>query len=160
MFKNKLSCGKHMVCDICDIKNKELLNSKELLKEMLNDICIKHNFKTVGELDYSFPDQGCTILFLLSESHISIHTFPERNHISFDIYTCHQYENNKEFIEIFNFLINSLQASMNSEYTIVDRNFSNNNKKESIYLEHLIIYFNIFLLILTFFIFWVYKMKP
>jgi len=125
MFKNRLSSGKHMICDICNIENIELLNSKELLKELLKYICNKYHFEILGELDYSFEPQGCTILFLLSESHISIHTFPEKNHISFDIYTCRKYTTNNEYNEIYNFLIYSLNASSNSECKIIDRNFTN-----------------------------------
>ena len=123
MFKNRLSSGKHMICDICDIKNIELLNNKELLKELLKNICNKYHFEILGEVDYSFEPHGCTILLLLSESHISIHTFPEKNHISFDIYTCREYNSNNEYNEIYNFLIYSLHASPNSECKIIGRNF-------------------------------------
>lgn len=136
MFKNRISSGKHMICDICDIKNNELLNNAELLKELLKNICLNYHFEILGELDYSFTPEGCSILLLLSESHISIHTFPERNHISFDIYTCRQYENNNEYNQIFYYLIDSLQGSLNSKCTIIDRNFSNantntNNREEN-----------------------------
>lgn len=126
MFKNRISSGKHMICDISNIKNTKLLNNKELLKELLRNICINYNFEILKEVDYSFTPQGCTILFLLSESHISIHTFPERKHISFDIYTCRQYSNNNEYNEIYYYLIHSLEASMNSECKIIDRNFITN----------------------------------
>ena len=37
---------------------------------------------------YKFEPQGFTILALLAESHISFHTFPEKNIISFDFFTC------------------------------------------------------------------------
>jgi len=127
MFKNRISSGKHMICDICDIKNNKLLNNAELLKNLLKNICIKYNFEILEELSYSFTPEGCTILLLLSESHISIHTFPEKNHISFDIYTCRQYENNNEYDEIFYYLIYSLEASLTSKCRIIDRNFSNTN---------------------------------
>lgn len=132
MFKNRISSGKHMMCDICDIKNLELLNNAELLKELLKNICLNYHFEILGELDYSFTPEGCTILLLLSESHISIHTFPEKNHISFDIYTCRQYKNNNEYNKIFYYLIDSLQASYNSNSTIIDRNFSNTNKNTNV----------------------------
>ena len=123
MFTNKSSSGKHMICDIYDIKNTNLLNNKFLLSTLLKNICSIYGFQILKEVDYSFEPIGCTILFLLSESHISIHTFPEKNHISFDIYTCRHYNNNSEYIEIFNFLINQLNASIDSEYKIIDRNF-------------------------------------
>ena len=133
MFKNRISCGKHMICDISNIKNTKLLNNTELLKELLRNVCINYNFEILKEVDYSFTPQGCTILFLLSESHISIHTFPERKHISFDIYTCREYSNNNEYNEIYYYLIHSLEASMNSECKIIDRNFitNKNNKNKN-----------------------------
>jgi len=128
MFQNRLSSGKHMICDIYDIKNLILLNSTELLQQLLVNICNKYNFEILKEINYSFNPQGCTILFLLSESHISIHTFPEKNHISFDIYTCREYNNNNEYNEIYNYLINNLCASLNSECKIIDRNFIENKE--------------------------------
>lgn len=123
MFSSRNSAGKHMIADIHQIKNSQLLNDKLLLKEMLKIICSFYDFEVLNIVDYSFQPVGCTILFLLSESHISIHTFPEKNHLSFDIYTCREYKDNKEYDEIFNFLIKSLDASLESECKILDRYF-------------------------------------
>ena len=36
----------------------------------------------------AFEPQGATVLVLLSESHISIHTYPERGFAALDCYTC------------------------------------------------------------------------
>jgi len=141
MFSNKLTSGKHMICDIYDIKNTNLLNNKYLLSTLLKNICSKYGFEILKEADYSFEPIGCTIIFLLSESHISIHTFPEKKHISFDIYTCRYYNDNSEYIEIYNFLINQLNASIESECKIIDRNFKSENlKKEKTTID----YFDIF----------------
>jgi S-adenosylmethionine decarboxylase len=124
MFSNKTTAGKHMICDIYDIKNLVLLNNKELLNELLKNICNKYNFDILNEVEHSFIPYGCTILFLLSESHISIHTFPEKNYISFDIYTCREYKNNNEYNDIFYYLVKSLNASQDSECKIIDRTFN------------------------------------
>ncbi len=35
-----------------------------------------------------FEPQGATVLVLLSESHISIHTYPEKGFAALDCYTC------------------------------------------------------------------------
>ena len=44
---------------------------------------------TVLEISkYKFEPQGFTLIALLAESHISFHTFPEKNIISFDFFTC------------------------------------------------------------------------
>lgn len=37
---------------------------------------------------HQFSPQGVTIVYALAESHISIHTFPERGCCAIDVYTC------------------------------------------------------------------------
>jgi S-adenosylmethionine decarboxylase proenzyme len=38
---------------------------------------------------HNFDNQGAfTALYLLSESHLSIHTWPEHNFIALDVFTC------------------------------------------------------------------------
>jgi len=123
MFQNYDSSGKHMICDFKGIQNSKLLNSCSDLKNMLKNICIENDFQILKEVEYQFEPQGCSILFLLSESHLSIHTFPEKNHMSFDIYTCRQYSDNSEYNKIYKYLIDRLEASENSVCTIVDRCF-------------------------------------
>jgi S-adenosylmethionine decarboxylase len=78
-------------------------------------------FTILGELEHEFVPQGFSFIFLLSESHLSIHTFPERNHMSFDLYTCRQYENNDVYLKIYETLLVELGAT--SECQIIDRKF-------------------------------------
>jgi len=95
------------------------------LKLLCKDLCISNKFVILGEIDHEFHPQGCTFIFLLSESHLSVHTFPERNHLSFDLYTCRQYpENDTTYIEIYNTLCKKLGASfVSSDYKVIDRYF-------------------------------------
>jgi len=124
MFSDYESSGKHMICDFKGIKNKVLLNDYNELNNILKQICIDFDFQILQECKYKFDPIGCSILFLLSESHISIHTFPEKNHMSFDIYTCRQYKDNTDYNKIYNYLMNKLDASYkNSTYNIIDRYF-------------------------------------
>lgn len=123
MFSDYISSGKHMICDFKGITNYKLLNNCIELNNMLEKICDKYNFQILGKKEHIFDPIGCSIIFLLSESHISIHTFPEKNHMSFDIYTCRQYKNNDEYLEIYNILTNELQSSSDSKYTIINRYF-------------------------------------
>ena len=123
MFQDYVSSGKHMICDFKGIKNTTLLNDRSELNAILKNICNRHDFQILNEVEHQFTPQGCSILFLLSESHLSIHTFPEKNHMSFDIYTCRQYYNNNEYKLIYTYLIESLEASTDSTCTIIDRCF-------------------------------------
>jgi S-adenosylmethionine decarboxylase len=123
MFAESHSSGKHMICDIRDITNTPLLNNVEELKKMLKQICKKYDYSILGELNHTFTPQGCTILYLLSESHLSIHTFPEKKYLAFDLYTCRQYEDDSDYIKIYESLIHQLEASSESSYTILNRTF-------------------------------------
>jgi len=123
MFENYDSSGKHMICDFKGIENLELLNNITKLKTLMRDICKKNDFTILNEIDHPFVPIGCSILFLLSESHLSIHTFPEKNHMSFDIYTCRQYDDNTVYNEIYNFLLDNLNCSLDSTCRIIDRYF-------------------------------------
>lgn len=51
---------------------------------------IEKNLTVVAKIEHKFSPQGETIVFILSESHFSLHTYPENNYISMDIYVCNQ----------------------------------------------------------------------
>lgn len=123
MFAEYQSSGKHMICDIKNIKNAGLLNDYKKLNDLMEHICKNFGFNVLGDLKHIFTPEGCSIIFLLSESHMTIHTFPERNYIAFDIYTCRQYEDDSDYIKIYNYLLKELDADIESSYSIVNRNF-------------------------------------
>jgi len=124
MFEEYESSGKHMICDFKGIQNTQLLNNCDELNSLLKTICRDYDFQILNETHYKFQPIGCSILFLLSESQLSIHTFPEKNHMSFDIYTCRQYTDNKAYDEIYNLLLSKLNASINTSCRkIIDRFF-------------------------------------
>ena len=123
MFNEYNSAGKHLICDFKEIQNFKMLNSINELKTALREICEIYDFTILGEVEHQFEPIGCSVLFLLSESHLSIHTFPEKNHISFDLYTCRQYTNNDVYNKIFTFLAKKLEASVVSTLKIIDRFF-------------------------------------
>jgi S-adenosylmethionine decarboxylase len=124
MFQECVSAGKHMICDFKNIKNIELLNDQENLNNILEMICDFYQFQIIDKVQKIFEPQGFTILYLLSESHLSIHTFPEKYFLSFDIYTCREYKDNTEYLEIYEYLLEYLEAdSTTSTYKIIDRYF-------------------------------------
>ncbi|MFA9262979.1 MAG: S-adenosylmethionine decarboxylase family protein [Undibacterium sp.] len=42
----------------------------------------------VDEVSHEFPGGGETFVYVLSESHLALHTYPEHKYISIDLYTC------------------------------------------------------------------------
>jgi S-adenosylmethionine decarboxylase proenzyme len=109
-FPPMISTGKHMICDIEGIRNTELLNSMSGIRQIVDAICKEHVFSVLGVLEHQFEPQGCSLVYLLSESHISIHTFPEKNYIAMDIYTCRDYTDNRVYEELYAYLVDTFQA--------------------------------------------------
>ena len=58
------------------------------IEKMVSDLQELCHLTIVKELRHDFTPQGCTYLALLSESHLAIHTYPEHDYISVDLYTC------------------------------------------------------------------------
>lgn len=122
MFADTEFSGKHMILDIKEIKNKGLLIDFSKMMEILDHLCNIHQFTVLQKVSHKFEPVGYTLLYLLSESHISIHTFPERDYIAFDIYTCRQYSSNQVYDEIHAYLVDILGAKYEAP-RIIDRVF-------------------------------------
>lgn len=125
-----MSSGKHLICDIKNIKNHKLLNSLEELKNMFDYICKTYDYNILNKAEHVFSPQGITMIYMLSESHMSIHTFPEKNYASMDIYTCREYPNNDVYIEIQEYLKKMFDSSDES-FIIIERQYATNKDKYS-----------------------------
>jgi S-adenosylmethionine decarboxylase len=122
MFAETQISGKHMICDIKDIRNKSLLHDLEGIKTLLDTICKHNDFSILEKVEYKFHPEGLTLLYLLSESHISIHTFPERDYIALDLYTCRTYNDDRTYLEIYDYLIDAFKARKEKPM-IINRSF-------------------------------------
>jgi len=116
MFANKKYAGKHLICDFKQIPSFDID-----IKSMCKELCALHHFEILGEVEHVFHPEGYTFLFLLSESHLSVHTFPEKKYLSFDLYTCREYKDNSTYKSIFQWLLFKLNAT--GSYQIIDRTF-------------------------------------
>lgn len=60
------------------------------VESFVDNLCdyIRNHFTVVNEIEHKFAPQGRTIVLILSESHFAVHTYPEHNYISVDLYIC------------------------------------------------------------------------
>jgi S-adenosylmethionine decarboxylase len=79
--------GAHVLADFWGCQFEKLDDAK-LLMDTLRQAAKNAKMTILGEESYKFTPQGFTGLLLLSESHISIHTYPERGYAAIDVYTC------------------------------------------------------------------------
>ncbi|EJF92330.1 adenosylmethionine decarboxylase [Bartonella taylorii] len=70
----------------------EFLKDEKALYSFFLRVIKKTRMNILGFMSHKFTTdgQGVTGFFLLSESHLSFHTYPESNYISIDLYTCGQ----------------------------------------------------------------------
>lgn len=78
--------GNHLILDFHNVTAD--LNDFEFLDSKLREILGKTSVTIEGAVHKIFQPQGVTILYLLSESHFSIHTWPESGSCAIDFYHC------------------------------------------------------------------------
>ncbi|MFM1654746.1 adenosylmethionine decarboxylase [Brevibacillus sp. B_LB10_24] len=79
--------GRHVAIDTWGVQF-DLLNDAEFLKRQMVEAAEACGATVLGVQAKQFSPQGATVLVLLSESHLSIHTYPERGFAALDCYTC------------------------------------------------------------------------
>jgi len=77
--------GEHIALDIIGTKREY---SPSFFEKLLYKIAKKAKVTVLEISTHKFEPQGFTLVALLAESHMSFHTFPEKNVISFDFFTC------------------------------------------------------------------------
>lgn len=120
MFAESLTAGKHLLCDLREIRNTALLDDMHLVCEFMDHICETYDFTVLQRTTHLFEPQGFSVMYLLAESHFTIHTFPERLYAAVDLYTCRQYEDNSVYHEIHALLQGRFQAEPSLPF-VVDR---------------------------------------
>lgn len=100
MKKPEVGFGLHLTLDGYGCSQENLANL-DLIYEFLEDcpdlinmtkIMPPYVFKYHGKVP---EDWGVSGFVLIAESHISIHTFPDRNYLSLDIFSCKDFDYQK-----------------------------------------------------------------
>ena len=98
--------GKHMLLELRDC-NKELLNDLSFLQNALVSAAEEAGATVIDKHFHRFSPQGVSGVVLISESHLSLHTWPECGYAAVDIFTCGDSVNSELAAEL---LIKSLQS--------------------------------------------------
>lgn len=101
--------GPHLMLDLNEC-NPEKLNDYRLIFDLLATIPDKVGMTKITQ-PHVFPysglvpeDEGITGIVVIAESHISIHTFPKKNYVFIDIFSCKYFdleEIKQELIDVF-----------------------------------------------------------
>jgi S-adenosylmethionine decarboxylase proenzyme len=86
--------GLHIIADLYGCPDRDHLTSADALRQLCVEACKSARLSVLGEHFYQFGsfDQiqagGATGTVILAESHLAIHTWPERGGATLDIYVC------------------------------------------------------------------------
>ena len=80
-------------------------SNTDVLKKSMDSLLLKADFEILGQIDHHFNPQGYTSVWLLGESHLAIHSYPEHNTCYIELTSCAQ-DKNQLFIDGLNSLHN------------------------------------------------------
>jgi len=68
--------------------DESLLSDESFVKKVFDEIVKKLNMTFIDKVSFKFNPRGLSMLYLIAESHIAIHTWPEHKLIDLEIVTC------------------------------------------------------------------------
>ncbi|MFC4409818.1 adenosylmethionine decarboxylase [Chungangia koreensis] len=79
--------GRHVIAELweCDF---DKLNDMNYIEQTFVDAALKSGAEIREVAFHKFAPQGVSGVVIISESHLTIHTFPEHGYASIDVYTC------------------------------------------------------------------------
>ncbi|MGC4100241.1 S-adenosylmethionine decarboxylase family protein [Ferruginibacter sp.] len=110
--------GKHLIATLQTGTN-EVIQKYAGFRDLINRLVDEYKLVKLGEVYHDFSPGGFTAVICLSESHISIHTWPEHQLINVDVYLSNFQRNNDDTVKaIFENIVHCFNATILSEQTI------------------------------------------
>jgi len=98
----------------------DLLLQSRLCKFFFDDLIALHQLNKVGEVYHDFDGGGFTAVVCLTESHLSIHTWPEFGLTTFDVFLSnYQKDNSEKARELFRATIAFFEGSIIRQQEVV-----------------------------------------
>jgi S-adenosylmethionine decarboxylase len=79
--------GRHVLADISNA-DFDALNDAHKLEQAMVQAALAEGVAVLGTMKKLFTPCGVTVLLLLAESHVSLHTYPDQGKAFFDAFTC------------------------------------------------------------------------
>jgi S-adenosylmethionine decarboxylase len=106
--------GNHLLLEVYDVEF-SLINDGISLQNIMERGIKRAGMNILNVFQHCFYPQGLTIVFALSESHVSCHTWPEEGCIAIDVYTCGEGNPKLVALELLKYL-NSENYSLRELY--------------------------------------------
>lgn len=110
--------GLHIIADLYNCRKGEYLLSSGNLRELCVNACTDAGLTVLGDHFYQFDGAdgtqqgGSTGAVVLAESHLAIHTWPERDGATLDVYVCnYTCDNTAKAEAVYKTLIRALKPA-------------------------------------------------
>jgi len=110
--------GKHLIATL-QTNGAQSIQRYANFRVLINSLIDEYKLVKLGEVYHDFSPGGFTAVICLSESHISIHTWPEHQLINVDVYLSNFQRNNDNTVQaIFENIVACFNAVVLSNQTI------------------------------------------
>lgn len=79
--------GRHVISELWDC-DQELLNDQAEVERIMVNAALESGAELREVVFHKFSPHGVSGVVVISESHLTIHSFPEHGYASIDVYTC------------------------------------------------------------------------
>jgi S-adenosylmethionine decarboxylase len=109
--------GLHILAKLGKCNNQKIKSALQI-KPIIDTFIANNQLCNLGEVYHQFSEAGFTAIICLSESHLSIHTWPEHDIVNFDIYLSNQEKvNNNTAKSFFETIVSYFEATViNSQF--------------------------------------------
>ncbi|WP_316763872.1 S-adenosylmethionine decarboxylase [Pedobacter aquatilis] len=94
----KYNPGLHILSEFSSDKVEQLISFYDC-KDLFDELVTSNQLEKVGEVYHDFENGGFTAVICLTESHLSIHTWPEFKLATFDIFLSNYQKDNTQKVK-------------------------------------------------------------
>ena len=110
----------HHIIEIFNL-DPEPLSNLDNLEELVTAFVSRNSLRVLKQLRFDFKPQGVTLMYILSASHLIIHTWPEKRYMHLDILRCDLPPETQNLTELHNIAVDVF-GSENVKVTQVNYN--------------------------------------
>lgn len=107
--------GRHTICNMEGIDSANMNNSNYFIT-LLRDAVATTNATLMDVVYHNFVPEGMSVIAVLRESHVAIHTYPEYQALFLDVFTCGRHADPEKIVS---HLINEINPKRYSTQTII-----------------------------------------
>jgi S-adenosylmethionine decarboxylase len=105
------SLGNHLLVEMYDCDT-AIINNHEMVEAILVEAAKAAGANVVNQVFHKFNPHGVSGVVVISESHLSIHTWPEFGYCAIDVFTCGDTINNMKAVNHMKQMFRSKSVSV------------------------------------------------